>query len=54
VDGSTARLTKVEIAHNNGVAAEVRGGIKDGQKVILHPPDGVADGKPVKPRSHRE
>jgi HlyD family secretion protein len=40
----------VEIAHNNGVAAEVRAGLKDGQIVILHPPDAVADGKPIKPR----
>jgi HlyD family secretion protein len=45
-----ARQTKVEIAHNNGVAAEVRGGVNDGQRVILHPPDAVADGAGVRVR----
>jgi HlyD family secretion protein len=54
VDGSTARLTKVEIAHNNGVAAELRGGLKEGQTVILHPPDAVADGKRITPRPRSE
>ncbi len=49
-DGGTARQTKVEIAHNNGVAAEVRSGVKDGQRVILHPPDAVSDGAAVKVR----
>ncbi|MGB8168255.1 MAG: HlyD family efflux transporter periplasmic adaptor subunit [Chthoniobacteraceae bacterium] len=49
-DGGKARLAKVEIAHNNGIAAEVRSGLKAGQRVILHPPDAVADGASVRPR----
>ena len=39
-----ARLRKVEIAHNNGVAAEVRSGLSEGDTVIIHPPDTVHDG----------
>lgn len=51
--GGQARLTKVEIAHNNGITAEVRSGLDQGQTVILHPPDAVADGAKVKARSAR-
>ena len=50
-DGGKARQTKVEIAHNNGVAAEVRSGLTEGQRVILHAPDAVADGATVQARS---
>ena len=50
LDGGKARIAKVEIAHNNGVAAEVLGGLREGQRVLLHPPDTVADGASVKPR----
>ncbi len=49
--GGKARLTKVEISHTNGVSAEVRAGLNQGQAVILHPPDGVADQGAVKARS---
>ncbi len=49
-DGGKARLARVEIAHNNGVAAELRSGLKVGQRVILHPPDAVADGASVRSR----
>jgi HlyD family secretion protein len=45
-----AKLTKVEISHTNGIAAEVTGGLSEGQKVILHPPDTVSEGAAVKPR----
>jgi len=48
--GGKARLTKVEIQHNSGVAAEIRSGLSEGQKVIIHPPDAVADGAKVAPR----
>ena len=49
--GGKARLTKVEIAHTNGVAAEVRAGLREGESVILHPPDAVADGGAVRART---
>ncbi|HEV7868051.1 MAG TPA: HlyD family efflux transporter periplasmic adaptor subunit [Chthoniobacteraceae bacterium] len=48
--GGKAWLTKVEIAHNNGVVAEVRSGLEKDARVILHPPDAVADGASVKAR----
>ena len=50
LDGGKARIAKVEIAHNNGVAAEVVSGLSEGQRVLLHPPDTVADGAAVKAR----
>ena len=51
VDGGKARLMKVEIAHNNGIAAEVRSGVNEGESVILHPSDTVADGVTVEARA---
>ena len=49
-ESGTARMAKVEIAHNNGVAAELRSGLQVGEKVILHAPDAVADGAAVRAR----
>ena len=49
-EGGKARMAKVEIAHNNGIAAEVRSGLKEGQRVLVHPPDAVSEGSAVKPR----
>jgi len=49
-DGGHARLTKVDAGHMNGVAAEVLGGLSGGQKVVVHPPDVLADGGSVKAR----
>ncbi len=51
VEGEKARLTKVEIAHSNGLAAEVSGGLAEGQRVILHPPDTISDGVAIKERA---
>ncbi|MEI6034107.1 MAG: HlyD family efflux transporter periplasmic adaptor subunit [Verrucomicrobiae bacterium] len=50
VEGGRAKLTPVEISHTNGIAAEVTGGISEGQKVVLHPPDTVSEGSSVRPR----
>jgi HlyD family secretion protein len=50
LEGGRARLTKVDIDHNNGIAAEVRGGLREGQRVILHPPDTIDDGSRVSVR----
>ena len=35
---------------NNGTAAEIRGGLKQGDVVILHPPDKLVDGGPAQSR----
>jgi HlyD family secretion protein len=50
VESGRARLRKVEIGHNNGVAAEVVSGLQPGERVILHPPDRVAEGTRVRSR----
>lgn len=50
VERSRARLRKVEIARNNGTAAEVRSGITEGDMVLVHPPDVVTDGARVTER----
>jgi HlyD family secretion protein len=50
-EGGKARQTKVEIAHNNGITAEVRSGLTEGQRVILHAPDAVANGAAVQARA---
>ncbi len=50
VEDGKARLTKVVIGHSDGVSAEVLKGLSDGQQVVLHPPDTVADGKRLSPR----
>ncbi len=50
LEGGKARLAKVEIAHNNGTAAEVQSGLEEGQTVILHPPDAVSEGTAVQRR----
>lgn len=38
------RLRPVEVGERNGVAAEVRGGLEAGERVVLHPGDRAADG----------
>jgi len=50
VESGRARMRKVEIGHNNGVAAEIVNGLQTGERVILHPSDQVAEGSRVKPR----
>jgi HlyD family secretion protein len=47
VENGKAALRKVEIAHNNGIAAEVRSGLSEGDTVIIHPPDAIKDGAAV-------
>ena len=48
-----ARLRKVEIDHNNGIAAEVRSGLAEGDAVIIYPPDSVTEGAAVEPSPAR-
>ncbi len=48
IEGGRARLTKVEVAHLNGDAGEVLGGLRAGQVVVVHPPDVLADKGAVK------
>lgn len=50
-DVQVAKVVAVGVGHQNGVMAEVLSGLSEGQTVILHAPDTVADGKPVQERS---
>ena len=49
-----ARLTPVEIGHNNGVWAEVVSGLEEGQEVIQFPGPDLRDGLGVRPRRQAE
>lgn len=42
-----ARLAKVEAGHTDGRHTEILSGLKDGDKVLKHPPDTVKDGVSV-------
>jgi HlyD family secretion protein len=42
-EGAWARLRHVEIGHNNGVEAEIVGGLQVGNRVVVHPSDRMAD-----------
>lgn len=46
VDGVARRKT-VEVGHRNGLAAEILGGLKDGDTLVAHPDETVEDGKQV-------
>lgn len=50
VEGSRARLTPLEIGHDNGEMAEVLGGIEAGTPIVLYPGAGIADGVRVERR----
>ena len=50
INSGKAKLTAVEIGQTNGIAAEVKSGLVDGEQVILHPSDAVAAGIRVRPR----
>jgi HlyD family secretion protein len=50
VDNGKAVRRAVEIGHQNGLAAEVRSGLKEGDQVILHPSADVKEGAEVQGR----
>jgi HlyD family secretion protein len=51
MDGSRARLQRVELGGRNGTSAWARNGVTAGQRVILYPPPAVADHKRVRVRT---
>lgn len=51
VEKGKAVKRRVEVGHQNGLAAEVRSGLKEGDRVILHPGAEVADGVEVEERN---
>jgi HlyD family secretion protein len=50
VENGKAVKRRLEVGHQNGLAAEVRSGLKEGDQVILHPGAEVADGVAVEER----
>jgi HlyD family secretion protein len=50
-EGGRARRTLVELGHQTGQYAEVRSGLDEGARVILHPGDTLVDGARVRERS---
>lgn len=50
VRGGAARLTKVSIGPSNGREAQILEGLKEGDAVVLYPPNAVADGAGVAQR----
>jgi HlyD family secretion protein len=49
-DDGVARETIVEVGLQNGLEAEIRGGLAEGDKVIMHPGDNIVDGTTVRAR----
>jgi HlyD family secretion protein len=50
VEDGRARLQRVEIGQNNGEYAEVRAGLKSGDRVVLHPGQSISDGIAIRVR----
>ena len=51
VEDGRARLRKVEIARQGGLVAEISSGLEEGDRVILHPGDSIAEGLRVEART---
>ena len=43
LDGSRVRQQLVEVGQRTGTEAELRGGVSEGQRVVVHPPDTLRD-----------
>lgn len=50
IEDGRARLRPVEIGQNNGDLAEVRAGLRPGERVVLHPSQSISDGARLRPR----
>ena len=48
VEKDRAKARGVEIGRRNGLAAQILSGLSEGESVILHPGDTVAEGKKVR------
>lgn len=49
-DGRRARLVQVEVGRMNDEEAEIRSGVRVGDRVILHPSDKISDGVKIRER----
>ncbi|HKV13294.1 MAG TPA: efflux RND transporter periplasmic adaptor subunit, partial [Thermoanaerobaculia bacterium] len=50
MENGKAVKRRIEVGHQNGTAAEIRSGLKEGDRVIVHPGAEVADGVAVEQR----
>lgn len=50
VEGGRARERSVEVGRNNGIDAQILGGLKEGDRVIVHPADTLKAGRTVTAR----
>lgn len=48
VEGGRARLRAVSVGHANGLETEIIGGLVEGDRVVVYPGDGLADGGRVR------
>jgi HlyD family secretion protein len=51
VEQARARMRHIRIGHQNDEAVEIRSGLKDGDRVVKHPPNELADGVRVSVQS---
>lgn len=49
-DGGRARQREVAVGHRSAAEAEIRQGLEEGETVILHPPNQIADGARITTR----
>jgi len=49
-DGGRARLRTIEIGQRNNESAEVVNGLRETERVVLHPPDTLVDGARIRER----
>lgn len=50
VEDGVARQREVEVGHRHGLRVEALSGVEAGERVIVHPPDSVADGVEIEAR----
>jgi HlyD family secretion protein len=50
VEKGLARIRAVELGRRNGAQAQIAGGLRDGEPVVVYPGDNVVDGAKVKGR----
>ena len=49
-DGGRARLRTIELGQRNNESAEVVGGLRETERVVLHPPNSSVDGDRIRER----